>query len=64
MKVYVDRKAVLEILSADISSHDAKKLIEELPTTAVTEDDKTVFHSYGNNPQFIENAGTVNISFD
>lgn len=62
MKVYVDRNAVLEILSANTSLHDAKMLVEKLPTTAVTEDGKTVFHSYGENPQFIENAGTVNIT--
>ncbi|MBR1760232.1 MAG: hypothetical protein IJ741_03530 [Schwartzia sp.] len=62
MKVYVDRDAVLEILSADSSLHDAKKLVEALPTTAVSEDGKTVFHSYGVNPQFIGNAGTMIIN--
>jgi len=64
MNVYVDRNAVLEILQTNSSLQDAKKLVEELPTTVVTEDGKTVFHSHGDNPKFIENVGTMNISFD
>lgn len=59
MKVYVDRAAVLEILSANGSLHNAKKLVEELPVITVSEDGKTVFHSYGKNTKIIENVGTL-----
>ena len=51
MKVYIDRNATLEILSADPSLYDAKKLIENLPSTTVSEDGKIIFQSCSVNPQ-------------
>ena len=59
MKVYVDRAAVLKILSSSANLQEAKKLVEDLPTTAVTEDNKMVFRSYGSNHKIVENAGTI-----